>query len=297
MPVRDSPGKFDIPFIALARGNIRVSMASGTAAMSAAARETSRCESNGIIRFDEPIFLRLRCAAAVDPARVLRIVRVYPRDEKVISPQFRREHTRAVVHVRGVVHGVRKGRTHTSRPLLHVSAGRYPTSLNSMSGEGERRRSDHKFRFPSRRETIRFHLAIYIRAGVTYVRQIEPENRAHVSWRSREAPAASRGCLSYLSSSLTNGSLPLSRTFNLRTPNLHLFRQFQTFHKTPLRNHRPFMYFPMVLSMFGADLRVKSNFSARVRGVARNHFSAHHVAFFPIVRCSLARLQLSASDR
>lgn len=87
----------------------------------------------------------------------------------------------------------------------------------------EHRRSDHKFRFPSRRETIRFHLAIYIRATVTYVRQIEPENRAHVSWRSREAPAASRGCLGHLSSPLTTSPC-LYRALNLLIPDLYLFR-------------------------------------------------------------------------
>lgn len=77
--------------------------------------------------------------------------------------------------------------------------GLIPDILEFHEQRGEHRRSDHKFRFPSRRETIRFHLAIYIRATVTYVRQIEPENRAHVSWRSREAPPASRGCLGHLS--------------------------------------------------------------------------------------------------
>lgn len=131
-----------------------------------------------------------------------------------------------------------------------------------MSGEGEHRRSDHKFRFPSRRETIRFHLAIYIRAGVTYVRQIEPENRAHVSWRSREAPTASRGCLTHLSSSLTSGSLPLSCILNLWTPNLYLFRgNFKFFIRRFRVTVPPFIHFPCVSRLSGSH--VKSHLSWR----------------------------------
>jgi len=154
---------------------------------------TSRYESNEIIRFDEPIFhmmssdfvCLLRDAVHL---RVFSIVHVTVQWKSHFCSIPSWTHARSCTWVYERVVHIPWDRCCT---FLRVDTD----ILEFHERRGEHRRSDHKFRFPSRRETIRFHLAIYIRAKVMYVRQIEPENRAHVSWRSREAPVASRGCL------------------------------------------------------------------------------------------------------
>lgn len=68
---------------------------------------------------------------------------------------------------------------------------------------GERVGPTINFDFPSRRETIRFHLAIYIRATVTYARADRAgKSRACVLEITRGSwPRRPMGCLSHLSRS------------------------------------------------------------------------------------------------
>lgn len=147
--------------------------------VSAAAGDLSRHELNEIIRSNFPCDILV-----TDCVYIMRRFRSMRFPYRICNKQWKKSHFCSIPNTRASGNALKythphpckqycaqEDRTHGSKPLLYVSTVDTDI-LEFHERRGERRRSDHKFRFPSRRETIRFHLAIYIRATVTYVRQI-----------------------------------------------------------------------------------------------------------------------------